>query len=485
MANNKRLNLTSSMQAHQHAAFLEDPNTAPAKVAVQKNPLSKQQRSWLEKSWTLLDKSQAISLDVELVNIYSPTGYEKEINHFIVDYWKQRGIDAFYQGMDENQGNGVARLPGAGDGPTLYLCCPVDSHWTGKAEEDGLQWGDPMRRDNTQPAVVEGDTIIGLGASNDKGAATSIMLAVEALHKANIPLQGSLIASTLAGGAPAISPDNEVRKNISMCQGLIHSLTYGQQSDYALLHKPGYHVSWEEPGMCFFKIRVHGDPDYMGTEARAADGSDSDTRAPYRVMSDTARLITALDEAAAEYRRTVRAGSFKPAMAVGAIRAGDANKPNWSTAVAEIFLDVRPAPWTAPIEVKYWFDQLMRDIVSAHPGMKVDWEMTVSIPGGRTSPDNWIIQSAIRAVQTVEDKHTELYEGQPAGQTEAGILRTWGIPTARIAGGRPNPELPDDLKPGFTMSGAYAPHLINAAKVLIYIAIDTLTRSRGETGLPY
>ena len=117
--------------------------------------------------------------------------------------------------------------------------------------------------------------------------------------------------------------------------------------------------------------------------------------------------------------------------------------------------------------------------------MKVDWEMTVSLPGGRTDPNNWIIQSSIRAVQALEGVSNDEYEGSVGGQTEAGMLRNWGIPTARISGGPPNPELPEDLKPGFTMSGAYAPHLIDAAKVLIYIAVDTLTRSREETGLPY
>ncbi|MFT5134177.1 MAG: acetylornithine deacetylase/succinyl-diaminopimelate desuccinylase-like protein [Gammaproteobacteria bacterium] len=485
MNNDKRPGSIASQQAHQYEAYLQDPSTAPHKVAVQKVPLSAQQKSWIENAWALLDSQHAIDLDVDLVNIFSPTGFEKEINHFIVDYWKRAGVQAFYQQMDEHQGNGVARLIGEGDGPTLFLCCPIDSHWTGKLEDDGLQWGDPMRRDNTQPAVVEGQTIIGLGSSNDKGAASSIMMAVEALHRANVPLQGTLIASTLAGGAPALSPDDEPRKNIGFCQGLIHALCNGQQSDYALLHKPGHHVSWEEPGMCFFRIRIHGNPDYMATENRADDGTDPDTRAPYRVFTDTARILSALDAAAKEYRQLAKAGTFKPAMAVGAVRAGAPNKPNWSTAISEVFLDIRPAPWTAPIEIKYWFDALMLDIISSHPGMKVDWEMTVSLPGGRTDPNNWIIQSSIRAVQALEGVSNDEYEGSVGGQTEAGMLRNWGIPTARISGGPPNPELPEDLKPGFTMSGAYAPHLIDAAKVLIYIAVDTLTRSREETGLPY
>ena len=65
------------------------------------------------------------------------------------------------------------------------------------------------------------------------------------------------------------------------------------------------------------------------------------------------------------------------------------------------------------------------------------------------------------------------------------MLRTWGLPTARIGEGATNPELPADIAKGFTMSGAYAPNLVKASKTMIYAIVDTLTRSREETGLTY
>ena len=469
--------MSASQLASQHFAYLEDPSQAPTSVEVRSAPLSSEQRAWIEKAWSFIDAKKAIDIDVELVNIYSPTGYEREVNTYVADYWKRLGIDAVYQQMDEHQGNAVARLHGDRSGPTLLMNCPIDTHWTGDLKTDGLQWGDPMRRDNMRPAQVEGQTVIGLGSNNDKGMATSIMMAIEALHRAEVPLRGTLLAATLAGGAPALSPDDEPRKNVSLCQGLLHSLINGVTGDYALFHKPGYHVSWEEPGMCYFRIRVLGNPDYMATESRADR--------PYRVLTDTARIIMALDAAAEEYRHTSRGGSFRPAMAANALNTGRPDKPNWSPAISEIFLDIRPAPWTAPMEVKYWFDGVMERIIEANPGMQAEWNMYVAMPGGRTDPANWIIQSAIRAAQAVEGDTSVTYQGRPAGQTEAGVLRTWGIPTARISGAPPNPEMPADLREGFTMSGAYAPYLVNAAKVLVHAAVDTLTRTREETGLSY
>jgi acetylornithine deacetylase/succinyl-diaminopimelate desuccinylase-like protein len=465
------------MQAANHHAYLENWSEAQKTVQVQRVPLSLQQTDWIEKAWSFLDVKKALDLDVALTNIYSPTGYEKEVNNFIVDFWRKLGVDSFYQEMDPEQGNAIGRFKGSGNGPTLLLCCPVDTHWKGSIKDDGLQWGDPMRRDNLRPAQIEGQTVIGLGSSNDKGLAVSIMMAVEALARAGVQFRGTLNAAILAGGAPAISAEDEPRKNISLCAGALHALTRGITGDYCLFHKPGYGVSWEEPGMLYFRIRVKDDPSYMGNE--------SNTQRPYRAIQDTARILQEIDKWYLTYREKYAASNFSPSISANGIRAGRPDKPNWSPAITEIFLDMRPGPWMSPMEAKYIFDEMMYEILKKYPGMQAEWEMYTAMPGGRTEPNNWIIQSSIRGAQMVDGDTSDTYEESGAGQTEAGVLRTWGLPTARISGGATNPELPADVARGFTMSGAYAPNLVKASKTMIYAIVDTLTRSREETGLTY
>jgi acetylornithine deacetylase/succinyl-diaminopimelate desuccinylase-like protein len=467
----------ASMQAAHHHAYLENWPDAPKTVQVQRVPISTQQFDWIEKAWSYLDVQKAIDLDVALTNIYSPTGFEREVNTFIVDYWKKLGVDAFYQEMDPEQGNAIGRFKGSGDGPTILLCCPVDTHWKGSIKDDGLQWGDPMRRDNLRPAVVEGQTVIGLGSSNDKGMAVSIMMAVEALQRAGVPFRGTLNAAIFAGGAPAISADDEPRKNISLCAGALHALTRGITGDFCLYHKPAEGVSWEEPGMLYFRVRVKGDPSYMGAE--------SNPRMPYRVIQDTARILQEIDQYMPAYSREYGAANFGPRISANGVRAGRPDKPNWSPAITEIFLDMRQGPWISPMEGKYIFDSFMSGVLRKYPGMQAEWEMYTAMPGGRTDPNNWIVQSAIRGAQKVSDDTSDVYETRGGGQTEAGVLRTWGLPTARIGGGNTSPELPADIARGFTMSGAYGPNLVRASKTMIYAIVDTLTRSREEVGLTY
>ena len=62
---------------------------APSSVQVQRVPFSSQQQVWLEKAYSSLDVERAVQLNLELTNIYSYTGFEKEINEFIVDYWNR------------------------------------------------------------------------------------------------------------------------------------------------------------------------------------------------------------------------------------------------------------------------------------------------------------------------------------------------------------------------------------------------------------
>ena len=455
-------------------------SNAPSSVQVQRVPFSSQQQVWLEKAYSSLDVERAVQLNLELTNIYSYTGFEKEINEFIVDYWKRLDIDACYHAMDPTMGNAIAKLKGDGSGPTLLLVCPVDTHWTGDPKKDGLQWGDPMRRDNLLPAQVEGQTVIGLGSNNVKAMVASIMLAIEAIRKAEIPLRGTLIGGIAAGGAPAISPPEEPRKNVSLGVGILHMLTHGLWGDFALYHKPGWKVSWEDTSMNYFKIRVRGNPQYMGTE--------SNLDRPYRVLTDTARIVLHMDKWASQYRENEKGGTFIPAAAINSIRVGRPDKPNWSPAISEIFMDIRGAPWSSSIEISQMLSKELEKLKAETPGLDAEVEMFVSSPGGHTDPKNWIVQSAIRGSQYVDGDRRDVYVGRHAGQTEAGILHSWGIPTAKISGTSEgeavSPELPDDIS-GFTMSGSYGPYLIKGAKTMIYAIVDTLTRTREEVGLNY
>jgi acetylornithine deacetylase/succinyl-diaminopimelate desuccinylase-like protein len=448
----------------------------PDRVAVERVPLSAQQERWIDKAWAALDPQRALELDVELTNMWSYSGHERELAEWVVDHFERAGVAGQYQPMDAESGNAIGRLHGDRSGPTLMLLAPCDSHFAGDAAIDGLQWGDPMRRDNRIPAVVEGESIIGLSSENPKALCAAVILTVEALAAAGVELRGDLIAALAAGGSPARSTPDEPRKNITLGAGVRHLLSQGVAADFSIYHKPGYHVAWEEVGLNQFRVRVKGDPSYS-------------SRPPYKVHTDAARVMLAFEDWAKHEYPKYADGTFVPTASMNVLNVGRPDRPNWSSAVAELYCDIRSRPGDLTIQAEYLFDDVMQKICAQIPGIDAEWEMVAAMQGGRTDPTSWIVQSAIRGAQAVDGDASDVYVGRKGGQTEMGLLQTLGIASAGVRGFpdalADRTDRPDDLRGGFTLSAAYAPYIVNAAKTMIYAAVDTLTRSRDEVGLTY
>lgn len=447
----------------------------PFVVPVTPAPLSAAQQGWVEAAWARISPRRALELDVELVDCWSYTGHERAIAELLAARLAAAGVASEVQPIDGTSANALARLGSPqGDGASLLLLAPTDTHFRGD-EGDGLQWGDPPRRDSLLPAVVEpdGETVVGLGSDNPKACVAAIVLALEALAGAEVPLRGELQAAFVAGGAPARTEPGEERRNVSLGAGVRHLVHHGLAADYAVYHKPGYGVSWEDHALNQFRIRVQGKPTYL-----RMGGS-------YRVVDQAAQVVVAFNRWAREVYRYQEAGTFRPMAALNVVHMGRADKPNWSPAVAELHADLRTAPGMRPIDARRLFDRVMADICAGIPGIDADWELVAHMPGGRTDPGSWIVQSAIRAVQAVAGDRSPTYRGEPAGQTEMGLLQTLGIPSVKLHGtgsAPPHPNLPPDLSE-YTLSAAHAPTIARAARTLVHLAVDTLTRPRPEVGL--
>ncbi len=132
------------------------------------------------------------------------------------------------------------------------------------------------------------------------------------------------------------------------------------------------------------------------------------------------------------------------------------------------------------MQVKYEFGQALAQIQAANPGLELDWDMILSIPGTHTDPNNWIVQSLMRAWEFVEERPHEPH-GNTSGATDAAILRGRGIPTARL--GLPRAAPPSAYQ-GFSMGVAHVESMYRLTKCLVYAVIDTCTRDRVEVGLP-
>lgn len=249
-------------------------------------------------------------------------------------------------------------------------------------------------------------------------------------------------------------------------------LQQGVMGDFAIIAKPFYFVSWEEAGLCWFRVQIKGIPGYVGVRHLMRD------RNP---IVDAAKVITALEEWFREYARKYVSGLVAPQGAIGALESGKRYRPSFTPATCDLFIDLRVSPRMDPMEARREFGAAISRIKAAHPEIDLDWEMVLAIPGSHTDPDNWIVQSCMRAWESVEGRPHP--PGVPhSGATDANMLRRWGIPTARL--GLPPLEGPQPDDPGAMQGVNSVSGMKRLAKCLVYAIVETCARTRQEVGLP-
>jgi acetylornithine deacetylase/succinyl-diaminopimelate desuccinylase-like protein len=440
-------------------------------VAVTQLPLTADQREWVERAWAQIDPDRLAKLDLELTGIPSPTGEERAVAEFLADYLEAAGFDARYQPIDASQGNAVGRLRGSGDGPELLLYAPTDVAFAATEEEDVPWLGQTIRADLRPYPFREGENVIGLGSENPKGYVTCVVEAAAAVLRAGVPLRGDVIVGLGAGGMPTNRRPGLERYNTGQGNGCSFMLEQGVRGDFAILAKPGYSVSWEEVGLSWFKIQVKGTLNYTGIRHVV----------PYtNPIVEMTKVIAGLEAWFPEYSARNTSGLVAPQGSIGAIEGGWTYKPAFVPRACNLYVDLRVSPRTDPMEVKHQLGQALRRIQDANPGLELEWEMLLGIPGTHTDPQNWIVQSLMRAWESREGRPHEVRSGT-SGATDAAILRGRGIPTARL--GLPRAQAPEAYQ-GFSMGVANIPAMRRLTECLVYAIVDTCTRDRAEVGLP-
>ena len=417
-----------------------------------------------------LNPERMRDLLVDLVDIHSPTGGEREASEFMASYLADEvGIDAAYQPMTEFTGNAHGEIRGRGDGARLLLYAPIDTHI--EPDVDVPTVGRHLRRDMIPSAQVDGDLVWGLGASNPKCMVAGLTEIVNAVKDAGVQFEGDLAIGFAGGGMPW---SNSRRENFGMSAGVYHLLNHGLYPDYCVVLKPRPAVYPEEPGMCWFKVSVYGDFGYAGI-TRGTPGFRAS-------IVPAATVIQEIEQWLPEYTARNTAGFILPEGWISAIRGGDPDKPGFPTATTEIFIDMRINPRTSPANVRHQFAEMIAGIKQRHPDFEIDWEMYGSMPGGATPADNWIIQSSQRGFE-VEEGVAYTETPYQAGQTDGTMIRVLGVPTARVGYPWPPASMPSGYDGLGGMGCASITDVMKGVRTIAYAVVDTLSRQREELGL--
>lgn len=432
-------------------------------------PLSKDREMWLKRAWEAIDDTKLADLNRLMASIPSPTGEEGRLAQTVVEVMNNNHIAAFYQPMDDTQGNAVGRISGSADGADLLLYAPLDSAFSTNPDEECPWVGDRLPAEMTTNAYVRDGDVVGMGAENPKGYAACVVAAAIAVKAAGVPLQGSLVVGLGAGGMPTNRRPSSRRFNAGQGAGCAFMLAQGVRGDFAIIAKPGWSVAWEEVGLCWFKVIVRGDLNYTGVR-HVVKGRNPIVHA--------AKVIGLLEEWFSEYTKKNTSGLVAPQGSINAIQAGWTHKPAFVPAACHFYVDLRISPRVSAMQAKSQFGAAIERIIKTNPNLTIDWEMILSIPGSFTDPDNWIIRSCMRAWEFVENRKHEPRTGT-SGATDANILRAAGIPTARLGMPR-RKSAGENQRNVFSMETSNVAGMKQLTKCLVYAAIDTCTRERRE-----
>src|SRR3990172_6888416 len=129
----------------------------------------------MDKFIRYIDAKELSQLDCELIAIPSPTGHEREVAEFILDWFRSNGIETIRQEVGPDRLNAVGIIRGSGGGLSLMFNGHMDTTFTGIPTE-------AMIRGATRPewrprAEIKDGLIRGPGAYNDKGPIAAFMLA--------------------------------------------------------------------------------------------------------------------------------------------------------------------------------------------------------------------------------------------------------------------------------------------------------------------
>lgn len=298
-----------------------------------------------------IDEDEVVDLALALGNVDSPTGQEGPAAELVYEWLVENGFEPARVGLFPDRPNIVARVRGAGGGPSLLLNSHLDTTIAAHETLTTLRAAAPEHHS----AWREGDRLIGNGIVNNKGVMATWMIACKALRQVGAQLRGDLLM-TMVVGEIGMEPVDEFQppKYIAKEAGAKYLVTRGYTADYGLVAEgTDFALCWVEAGKAFFKVTVHGiDPPLYTPYVPRPTGPEESPNAIVRAS----RVIEAIEEWACRYETentyTCPGGTVVPKVSVNAVRSGVPYKITKAPSVCHLYVDVRITPQQNPRAVE-------------------------------------------------------------------------------------------------------------------------------------
>lgn len=416
-----------------------------------------------------IDRDELVRLAMELINIPSPTGKEKDLAQFILDWFSANGFLVVRQEIEDERLNAIGMVKGLGQGPSLMINGHLDTAMTGTAED--LLLMKEIIPELKPKGFVKDGKVCGLGAGNMKGGIASFMIAGKALIKSGIRLKGDLILAAVAGeiSVAPIGPYQGSRYHAEGT-GTRYLLAHGVQSDYAIVADgSGLALTNAQAGVAYVKLSVFGEPVYTPFTQRAKNPLEGSNAAV-----KMAAVIPAIEAWGAEYEQKNRyifpGGVVVPKVNIGAIEAGFPYRPSRSPGICNLYIDVRTPPGKNPLEIKYELEKVLNKLA-------VEYEILLY-----RSQRGYEGKENEELIRTIHEVYQYLFQTEPPAVsppvasmwTDTNIYNEMGIPVIKCGPSRLSREGPALL----AENEIEIEELVKAARLYAVAALELCSRKK-------
>ncbi|WP_256760114.1 M20/M25/M40 family metallo-hydrolase [Cohnella sp. WQ 127256] len=418
---------------------------------------------WRDEVFKRITEEELTKLILELCNIPSPYGFEKEAGDYVYNWMKHEGFAPRRVGLSEERFNVVGKLKGAGGGKSLLYSSHLDT-----AGPSGSSLDSWMYRDLENPfwhsAWLENGIFYGQGVENDKGPMACFLLAAKAIKEAGVPLLGDLYL-TACPGEMGQEPVDEFSglSYVSKETGAEYMMVHGGiMADYGVAAEgTDFGISWVEAGKAFFKITIQGKGIYTPVIRHTTQLNEH-----LNPIVKAAALIPNLTKWAMEYEekytRVYRGGTIIPKVQIGAIKGGHPHFIIGGSDTCTLYLDCRILPGMVPAEVA---EQLRSVVVDS--GVEAEVELFLFRQGYEAD-----FRQVTPFVDIIKESHqgvfaNELKMSAPVFSSmwrDHSVFNEYGVPSVTYGPSRQTPSLVE---------------LMRCAQSYASIALDVCMQSRG------
>jgi acetylornithine deacetylase len=403
---------------------------------------------------------------IDLVNIPSPTGMESGVAHYLVDRMRNTGLDTDLQLVDKDRPNAVGHRRGHGNGYNLLFTGHMDTSYSG--EEKHLV-GDGFK----PKATYHDGWVWGLGANNMKSGLAAALIAVEAIAKEGIKLEGDISFGAVVGEIEKIATEEFQGVEYSGYGiGTRHLVTHGVTADFAILAEPtGLCISIANMGCIWLRVTVNG------TIAHSALANRPNVVNAINLMHDLQNDIALW---AGEYEAAHIYMGEHPNITVAAINGGAPWRLSRNPHECSLYLDIRTVPGQTTDGVKRELRRVLRAFAKRTGTPEAAFYVYVSDPPVALDESLPVVQALGDAQKSISGSKADPIIRRPGA--DAVHLTAYGVPCVAFGpGGRVHPDAR-----GGSMH-ALGEHVliddcVTAARIYLATALDLCSRKAPEPG---